>query len=612
MKYSVKRITKLGWPFVILFVLLIVILRERMGLATEDTRQAYEGYGNRLLTLEEGAFSPAVEPTRECLIIADSGEEQSNVLQKDIMYILDSMKIGYDICDLAAEEIPSLEAYEKIVLTISGLKTMGDRIVTVCDWVAAGGQLMNTGTFVNDGMFAILAAKAGIINSEMPSYTEVYGMRIAEGFMLNADHREFVYGEPSLTAMDIAVFPECKVYIEEVSSGIPLLWERSYGEGKFVIMNQVLTSKINRGMLCAAYSLLGDACVYPVINGSAYYLDDFPSPVPLGDSIYVSEAYGVSISNFYSNIWWPDILELKEKYQISHTGMIIEEYSDIVEAPFEEMQSKERFLFFGNMLLNHNGELGFHGYNHMPLTLEKDEDTKGGYQEWPSVEAMAESLRELERFSKELFPEENFMVYVPPSNILSPEGRRMLAEEFPDIKVVASTYFEGKRAYTQEFEVAEDGMVETPRITSGCDIDDYMMLAAFSELNFHYVQSHFMHPDDVLDEDRGAASGWEALYERLEKYIEYIDKAAPGLRNVTGSGMGQAVREYDKVTVQRLYEKDKIKLSLGGFYQEAYFMLRVNEGSPSGVEGGRLKHLTGNLYLIHATDSEVTITLGQK
>ena len=57
----------------------------------------------------------------------------------------------------------------------------------------------------------------------------------------------------------------------------------------------------------------------------------------------------------------------------------------------------------------------------------------------------------------------------------------------------------------RNFEVAKDGIVEQPRIISGAIIDNYMKMAALSELNMHFVNSHFIHPDDLLDEDRGAA-----------------------------------------------------------------------------------------------------------
>ena len=90
------------------------------------------------------------------------------------------------------------------------------------------------------------------------------------------------------------------------------------------------------------------------------------------------------------------------------------------------------------------------------------------YGYWNSKEDMEAAMHELVRFTKKLFPQASASVYVPPSNIiLSEEARSILAEEFPDIKAIASIYFKGDVEYTQDFEVAADGLVETPRIISG-------------------------------------------------------------------------------------------------------------------------------------------------
>lgn len=52
---------------------------------------------------------------------------------------------------------------------------------------------------------------------------------------------------------------------------------------------------------------------------------------------------------------------------------------------------------------------------------------------------------------------------------------------------------------------------------------------------------------------------------------------------------------------------DAWTLSLGNFHDEAWFMFRANNGEPGSVSGGEITHLTGNLYLVKATDKTVTI-----
>ena len=132
-------------------------------------------------------------------------------------------------------------------------------------------------------------------------------------------------------------------------------------------------------------------------------------------------------------------------------------------------------------------------------------------------------------------------------------------------------------------------------------------MAALSELNMHFVNSHFMHPDDLLDKDRGAALGWEKLRARLDEYMTWMNESAPSLRNLTGSELAGAVQRYGALTVDKEITDQEIRIHLGNFYDEAYLMVRINDGTPRQVTGGELTNVTGNLYLLHAQESEVVI-----
>ena len=183
----------------------------------------------------------------------------------------------------------------------------------------------------------------------------------------------------------------------------------------------------------------------------------------------------------------------------------------------------------------------------------------------------------------------------------------MIGELFPQIRTIASIYFPGEFEYTQDFMVSEDGVIETPRIISGCVIDDYMEIAALSELNFHFINSHFQHPDDVLDPDRGAEQGWEAMFARLTEYVDWLYTAAPDLRNLTGSEMAAAVQRYYYVNPRVEHREEEMVITLDSFADEAWFFLRTNDWEPGEVTGGSLTRLTGNLYLLQAVQRQVTI-----
>ena len=579
-------------------------------LTAERANVRYQAYEARLEILESGAFAAGEQEARrpDSLLIYHNENEVSAYIREEFSQVLDGMKISYDEADLAVSRELHPEHYDKISIALNDLSLLGDTIFVLLDWVRDGGSLLFLFPMDNNGSLQVVSGELGIRENSY-EYTMVESLRFTSDIMLGGMDKEYRITDPFESSMTVILDEDCTVHMTAGGErALPLLWETGRGEGKIVVMNLGIIEKAYRGFYSAAYSLLGDSCLYPVINGSAFYLDDFPSPVPGGDSQYIQRDYGMDIATFYSNVWWPDVLSLAEDYGIRYTGVVIEDYSDLTEPPLVRYQDIYRFRYFGNQVLQNQGEIGFHGYNHMPLCLESF-DYKGvySYEKWPSVDAMLSSLTELNDFCASLFPDETFQVYVPPSNILSEEGRQMIGELFPQIRTIASIYFPGEFVYTQEFMVSEDGVIETPRIISGCMIDDYMEIAALSELNFHFINSHFQHPDDVLDPDRGAELGWETMFARLTEYVDWLYTAAPDIRNLTGSEMAAAVQRYYYVNPRVEHREEEMIITLDSFADEAWFFLRANDWEPGEVTGGSLTRLTGNLYLLQAEKQQVTI-----
>ena len=57
-----------------------------------------------------------------------------------------------------------------------------------------------------------------------------------------------------------------------------------------------------------------------------------------------------------------------------------------------EQEDVQRFQYFGNMLLHQGGELGYHGYNHQPLSLSNvDYANILPYKTWESYECNEKS-----------------------------------------------------------------------------------------------------------------------------------------------------------------------------------------------------------------------------
>ena len=596
------------WGIFLVFIgflgLSVALFIERQGIGYQIPEQAYTYLTGAVVTANQAQSQVPVNT----LVVTDSRDPSSMLAKEQFQQIFKDMKVGYNLIDIATESFPDVKSYEKVVMLVSQLDDLDQELIALRDWVESGGYVQFALTLQKSSHLSLIEQALGIKQSQA-DHGLVDKLYIEPDFMIGGG-REYIIEEPFDSALKVDLSEKAKVHVsrKEGPGVLPLIWEHTYGKGKFVIDNFGIYNKVTRGLYAASYNLLGKVASYPVINGSVFYLDDFPAPVPSGDGKYVKRDYNLNVADFYTNIWWVDMLSFVDKYGIKYTGATIENYEDDTSGNVHGQDDISRFVYFGNMLLRSGGEIGYHGYNHQPLS-PKSLDYKDvySYHTWEES-AMVSAMKELVRFNEELFPNVEKSVYVPPSNVLSAEGRKVLVEEIPEIKTIASNYFPGDFAYDQEFEWASDGMVEQPRIISGGMLDDFMQLAAFSELNMHFVNSHFIHPDDTLDVDRGAELGWAVLKSNLEHYISWLKSSAPDLRDLTGSQLSGAIQRYSALVPKQERTATGIEWTFDHFYDEVYLFVRINEGQVgSHVNGGTLTHLTGNLYLLKATQAKVTM-----
>lgn len=550
---------------------------------------------------------------KDTLVLWDSKQPDSANAMDEFYAILSDMKVGYNAVDLSENLFPELSNYNKAVILLSDITPIGQDVVALRDWVYEGGKLQFALTLQKSIYTSVFEGALGIMESSWDNAL-LESVYIDDGFMVGGG-RGFTIEDGYNSSWAVQLDKKrAKVYawIDNQNKN-PLIWETKYGKGKFVVDNIGLCEKVLRGFYAASFSLLDDISVYPVINASTFYLDDFPSQIPEGNSEYITRDYGTTIRDFYVNIWWPDMMNYADKYNLKYTGLAITCYDDNVDGTTPSEPDEGTFLNFGNMLLRKGGEVGYHGYNHQPLCMsECDYEGFFDYKTWESKDAMKGAFDSLVALCDGLFPGVDMSLYVPPSNIMSYVGEEFLFSTYPHIKTISGIYFpdgDFKFNCTQEFDVLQDGRVHQPRIISGCDLTPYMELALVSELNMHYINSHFTHPDDALDPDRGAELGWEKLSECFGEYLDYLYKAAPSIRNFTGSETSAAVQRYAALNVDKKHQNDKLVLDIGNFYDEGYLFIRFNEEEYESIEGGKLSHLTGNLYLLKAESRTVTINL---
>lgn len=602
------RTLRLFVPFVAMALLLCILLMERRGVSFEAHDASLDLYA----AAEEWTPRASAYQADARLMIAYLSDDESEASYLETLRdVLDMMQVPYGLTDLSSDPFPALDSLDTLILCSRFLHPVLPHVESLVAWIEAGGHFGMSMTPDMSSAFLSMYRIFGI-TEHMGDYVNYENCRFETDLLPLM--KGFIFGENGELMDDtlpLRLESDCIIHMASANEEhMPLLWERPIGAGRIAICNTTLLSgKDSRGLVLALLFALEDQIVYPIINASMIYIDDFPAPQPEGYDERLLEGFGYDIKGFFRHNWWPEMKELAFKYNLAYSGVLIETYNDRIHPPFEPEEEATLLRFFASEILHSGGEIGLHGYNHMPLCLEGFQYDAGvNYIHWQTEEEMALAVAELYRYGKELFPQADFITYVPPSNYLSAEGQRVLLETVPELRVISGLYLyeEGVPALTQEFCEEPDGTVSVPRITSGFIPDGYNWLVLSQELAFHGVFSHFIHPDDVLDDMRGASSGWTEMFSAFSKMIDSVSTTYPDLRFLTSMEGAAAVQRYERLKVHREETEEGLRITLDGFTDSAWLSL-YSRKAPASIEGGVLHAVTDTLFWIEVEAPNVLV-----
>ena len=351
-------------PFKSMFVIFGVFMMIATALFAERSGIQYKEANRKVVYLDKEEVITEEEAVRSlktsCLVLRDSRDKASEQAWVQFQQIFKDMKIGVNAIDLSdTSSIPDYNEYETVVVLLRNVSPLKENLVKLCEWVYDGGNVLFALTLEKTAYTSIIEQKLGIISSGYDN-SVVDSIYFTPDFMIGGGEA-YSITDPYDSAWDVQLNEKARIYARIGNAeGQPVIWENDYGKGKFIVDNFGLYEKAVRGFYAASYSLLTDVCVYPVINGAVFYLDDFPSPVPSGDGTYVKRDYNMSIKDFYTNVWWPDMQELALDHNIRYTGVMIENYEDATDGKIKKQTDSRRFQYFGNMLLHQGGEIGYH------------------------------------------------------------------------------------------------------------------------------------------------------------------------------------------------------------------------------------------------------------
>lgn len=606
-------------PYILLLCIFAsVIIKIRDTRLVETSAQAYIPDSLKLIEKDEwNNLSKNTEKIKneKSLLIYDEKNENSVNTYKNVSYVLDTM--GVEVIPVKVNEqnkYSNLSKYDTMIVCLETLQDLYYSNSRLENWVEDGKGIFFTLPLQNDEALKRYADLLGIANTNSISTTEYHNMTFTDDFLVLAKGQTFNEDTINGYGLKVELKDDVTIHAEEAEeSGNPIIWNVPYGNGFVTVCNAyMLQDKVARGIIAAGYSELHNIFAYPVINSSMYCIDDMPAPIPIGYNEIINEQYHCNMEDFYFNIWWPKMKSLTEKYGIKYSGFVIQTYEDSTTPPYNNTSYMETSKFYANAILSAGGEIGIHGYNHQSLALEgfNYRDDQIDYNPWNSLDDMWASIREVISYSKQLAPNAKIVSYVAPSNIISSYVWEEMKKNIPEIKVYAGVYIGNESEMVEEFEAKDDGIVYVPRTDSGMDItigmqSDFLL---YNELSYHYVHSNFFHPDDVIDESRGAGQGFETLFSKYENMIKLVSSA--GLRNTTVAEGGAAVQRYCLTSCEQNFDDGTLTLSVNGIKDEVYYFVRLNNGENiKNIEGAEYQKINDNYYLLKISQKDVVIEM---
>lgn len=573
------------------------------------------------------------------LIIRHTDDSDADEIYQNTRQAFDYARLQYDVVSLPEPDRPDLTRYSCLAFITRRLGGIGAaHTEAITRFVEKGGGAVVLCRGWNPRLAKLLgmAKRPKPTSSWRSCISQLFGvatpgppavLKKEEGGRFVADLFPGIKGvqlEPRAAyhSFDVSIAADAEL-IAVTSNDRPLAWRRTHGQGRVIYWNTVaLAAKNMRGLIVQSVANAQGAAVLPLANVATIQIDDFPAAFVTQPVEPIATEYdGLTAVQFYHQIWFPDMLELAQRYGVPYTYLIPFNYNDQTKAPFpftewnhatvEVGGEQIRFAPHAARLASDDGELGLHGYNHFPLTVEH----------WENADDMAESLTAAMKqwADDELGPMPT--TYVPPNNSIDEVGARVLSEAVPSLRVI-STYYAGGGFATgsnREFgpEPWNHRLFSIPRATVGYTLDE-QIIGLLSELGTMGVWTHFLHPDDVFDTPnnnpeadlhrnpdslywRGDNFGrQDGLYYHWCRWLDFVRTHYPWLRFMR-------TRDAHKVLRDHLENEVSIVLNPGTISVQStkptYFQVRFNDGrrlDVDSIQGAELVHChRGDGYMVY-------------
>ena len=139
------------------------------------------------------------------------------------------------------------------------------------------------------------------------------------------------------------------------------------------------------------------------------------------------------------------------------------------------------------------------------------------------------------------------------------------------------------------------------------------MFDIYKGIALYGIVHHFIHPDDILDEERGQGKNWEELKKEFSLYFKNVNDKFGFLRAQTAyEGFREALK-LEGLKVHIFSKDNTVNIYFENFPGKTYHYFRVRDKKIEEVIGGKadmISYSDGNtLYLIEANENKISIQL---
>ncbi len=560
--------------------------------------------------LEAALFPPAVTNNR-VLFLLDPDSSIGHSVMPQLYWISSYAKLEATfmrISDASTLTARDLRGYGAVVFAAASADRLGSPAAKAIErWVREnGGGFVNLFGSYRPEWRAMLGVK-----SWPPTRLKYNAVTFTDNFFPGTEGLTVtdMGDEKNPGPLDVAIVPSVKLSKETTivahahaigqtrTGGIPVMWKLRYGKGRvFARTDSLAVLKPWRGSILQSILQVQPVAGAPIVNAFVYYVDDCPQPMWDVVREPIKSEYGKSDTDFYRDVWWPDLMAMVRQYKLKLTFNLIFSYDDNVESgfsadPFYSKNGKgvPRWMAMEAIRMGH--EIALHGYNHQSLVEGGGYTSKG----WETRDRMVASLIEARKEWIRLFGKNNLpFTYVAPNNHIHRAGKEAVKIAFPEIRVMSAQYLSEGDIEGHEWNADPDvpHFLDMPRVSSeffmgpsnNIPMHDGVMLAG--------IWTHFVHPDDVYDPERNNNTGWKGLNASSQLMLRHMTTAYPWLRPMTARDAYHEIVAWRSNGFTLEHGLNTVTAHIAaGTNRPTWFVLRLDPGRRiTDIQNGRIGH----------------------